>query len=470
MEKKKKTVSTTKKKTNKKNTSKVTANKKVSKKKKQGFAFTLIELLAVIIILGVLMLVAIPSVTSYINNSRKDAYVTTAKQIIKGATNLVNSGDLDVYDTTATYYLPKTCINLETGGESPYGGKFDPAYILVTYDNDSFSYYWMSRDENGMGIKEPVLSTKLEANNISSGIKKEDFNPNIGIDGRNKIILYNEDCTAQNSPTIAEKTIDGETGEEITYKLCKRATVLHTARCEETGSRGCNLHEGYGNTISYGQLGTSGTLSTGDAFDCDVNGDGVYDAATERFYYVSNYYDTYTKSFDDKYAVLIYYSNTYNGQASNTNVIYHSAAESWHGPTVASQHLPSTSQWSNVSLKTSRRQILTMNDATSFNGHVLPIFEYTNRAARLLSSKEYDYKCRANAYSNCKFLLENTRYINRSLSISFGTWLENPYHENEDSALIFDSDNIGVLGYVANTVYCEGARPVIDVPIANIEK
>ena len=39
--------------------------------------FILIELLAVIIILGILILIAIPSVTNYINNSRKSTYVNT---------------------------------------------------------------------------------------------------------------------------------------------------------------------------------------------------------------------------------------------------------------------------------------------------------------------------------------------------------------------------------------------------------
>ena len=53
--------------------------------------FTLIELLAVIIILGILMIIAIPSVTKYINDSRKSAYIDTAKQIISGARNLVNN-------------------------------------------------------------------------------------------------------------------------------------------------------------------------------------------------------------------------------------------------------------------------------------------------------------------------------------------------------------------------------------------
>ena len=69
-------------------------------KKKNGF--TLIELLAVIIILGILMIIAIPSVTKYISDSRKSSYVDSAKEIIGSARNLVNSGELEMYDTDAT--------------------------------------------------------------------------------------------------------------------------------------------------------------------------------------------------------------------------------------------------------------------------------------------------------------------------------------------------------------------------------
>ena len=58
--------------------------------------FTLIELLAVIIILGILMIIAIPSVTMYINDSRKNAYIDTAKEMIGSARNLVNEGKLKI--------------------------------------------------------------------------------------------------------------------------------------------------------------------------------------------------------------------------------------------------------------------------------------------------------------------------------------------------------------------------------------
>ena len=81
-------------------------------------------------------------------------------------------------------------------------------------------------------------------------------------------------------------------GAECTYKtICKRATTLHTEECQHTDTNNFCSGAGYTidgskktTTITYGSLGTKGTLTSGDAFDCDVNGDGVYNEATERFY------------------------------------------------------------------------------------------------------------------------------------------------------------------------------------------
>ena len=128
-------------------------------KKKNGF--TLIELLAVIIILGVLMLVAIPSVTSYINNSRKSAYADTAANYIKGATNLVNEGvKVQAYAEGVLYMLPvghdstKSCVALESGGQSPYNKDYLFAYVGFTYDNTkgSYKYYFTAVDGSGQGF------------------------------------------------------------------------------------------------------------------------------------------------------------------------------------------------------------------------------------------------------------------------------------------------------------------------------
>lgn len=50
-------------------------NKKIGVNMRNNKGFTLVELLAVIIILGLLMVIATPSITKYINNARVKTYL-----------------------------------------------------------------------------------------------------------------------------------------------------------------------------------------------------------------------------------------------------------------------------------------------------------------------------------------------------------------------------------------------------------
>lgn len=129
-------------------------------KKTNKKGFTLIELLAVIIILGILMIIAIPSVTRYIQNSRKSAYVDDASQYIKAVQTKVNEAkELSFFDTTTFYLVPtghqedRSCVGLESGGNSPFSDEWLYAYVGVTYSGSGYDYYWISRDGANQGIK-----------------------------------------------------------------------------------------------------------------------------------------------------------------------------------------------------------------------------------------------------------------------------------------------------------------------------
>ena len=244
--------------------------------------------------------------------------------------------------------------------------------------------------------------------------------------------------------------------------ICKRATVLHTENCTSSycsdagyttsGSKGTT-------TITYGNKGTKGTLSSGDAFDCDINGDGIYNSETERFYYISDYYNTSTKSFESDTSVLIYYNNTTKGTPDNS-ANSKSAYGTLANPSSAITNLP---KWSNVKLKNSARHILDQLDETK----TTTPFNYSGYTTRLATTQEINKACYLSfnwvkgELDNCNFLMENTGFSSSSMGTN-GYWLETPRQLWDDRAFVVYSVNRDVEGSViANAGY--GVRPVIEV-------
>lgn len=118
-------------------------------KKINSRGFTLIELLAVITIMGILMIVAIPAVTRTIENARKDTFIDTVKQYVNGAKimwtsdNLACGADGLVSSAVAAgwYYVEVNSASesvpqlLESGGKSPWGSRDMVGFILIhVYD------------------------------------------------------------------------------------------------------------------------------------------------------------------------------------------------------------------------------------------------------------------------------------------------------------------------------------------------
>ena len=223
-------------------------------------------------------------------------------------------------------------------------------------------------------------------------------------------------------------------------KLCKRATTLHSS-----------------SSVTYGQIGTSGKLASGDAFDCDVNGDGTYDAATERFYYVTDL------DGDSNTAVLIFYGNSNSSGVSLTNRTYYAySGGNYSGPLTAINALPTTTAWPRVGLIKKTSQIYNEEGGTTAaystnttTTHNLPRFTYTT-AARLLTYQEYD------KITDNSFLWENFdgQYADC-------IWLNTPIASTGQSnaVLAIDKPTSNVIAPMPNdgaSTLC-GVRPAIEV-------
>ena len=259
--------------------------------------------------------------------------------------------------------------------------------------------------------------------------------------------------------------------------VCKRATTLHTEECTETNTTYHCSGAGYTasgskktSTITYGNLGTKGTLSSGDAFDCDVNGDGIYDPTTERFYYVTD--------MDDNTAVLIYYNNVSAGSPSNSaTYAYDSSGENFHGPRTAIAQLPTTSQWKNVSLTNSTRKITNENGENTTAGGTLPSnFSYSGYAARLLTIQEVIQAIGNNNIPDLKigeldnftYLLEKTKFASKG-NAAWAWWLENSRSDNSTKAWHVDGGSRYVSSYTVSDAGDGGVRPAIEVAKTDIE-
>ena len=295
-----------------------------------------------------------------------------------------------------------------------------------------------------------------------------------------EIVLDN--ITSTINYTMIQKS-SGSTEEPQNKIVCKRATTLHTEECTQKdttnycGGAGYTIAGSRGTTtITYGNLGTSGALTSGDAFDCDVNGDGVYDSNTERFYYVSDYYNTSTKAFESDTAVLIYYNNVSSGNSNNkTTYAYDSSGENFHGSRTAIKELPTTSQWSNISLKNTTRSISNESGSNTTTGGTTPSnFSYAGYATRLLTIEELRIATENNGIptfqvgeiDNFTYLLENTSFSNEN---NFAWWLENVRSDNSRQAWSVNGYYRTVYGNTVEDISSTGVRPAIEVSKTNIE-
>lgn len=123
-------------------------------------AFTLVELLAVIVILAVLLTIAVPAVSNYIVNSKKESYVVVMQEYLAAARNLILSEQVKApLDKNEVTILSFDAIPLEKGTTtSPFGSEWvdSKSYVAVinsgTGEDPHYTYYITSQDQDGYAL------------------------------------------------------------------------------------------------------------------------------------------------------------------------------------------------------------------------------------------------------------------------------------------------------------------------------
>lgn len=206
--------------------------------------------------------------------------------------------------------------------------------------------------------------------------------------------------------------------------ICKAATTLHEVTCTNGGCK--TVDNKQDEQIVYGQLPDQGSPKVGDAYDCDVNNDGTFDAEHERFYYLSGNATT---------ASLIFYSG-YQGPegAKNELIYYYSEIE---------EMLPSrSSQWTNPYIGTIRipTKAEVEEESCGRNGNKLV---------------------------GCRFMLEGTRYESTTTGRT-AIWLQKV--ETDPKYDRINTSNVEFEQKSASENSRNSVRPVMEIPLAAVQK
>ena len=329
--------------------------------KKYNFGFTLVELLAVIVIISIISLIALPVLLNVIKDSRKSSEKESVKLYLDTINNTIykqnlktkyepdsciiqSTGDLICQSEDEDIYLDENkenkILSIEMKGKKPSEGTlFFTNGKITTGENIKYNglYYTVTNDEvlNGTKKKTDILMGTIARIQVSS----QNYTGTCEIQDATTMVCGNETITlSQSEHKITEGVITFSNGEVISYKNLKmEGKYYHNKNGEK---RETNEKQYLCTKIS--DSDNSNSITMGDKYTCKVN-----DNDTFYFYVLTNPSNNEINLIMDR---NICNDGTVDYTSTNNYCKYKwSSSNNKSGPVIVMQELyKGTKNWDNV--------------------------------------------------------------------------------------------------------------------------
>ena len=160
-------------------------------KTKSKKVMSIMTIASILVIIVALILIW---TTMFIDDNKDEEYVKNINSLITGAETMTKAEGNIFTDDRTTYYVSNKCITGKENVKSPYG-EFDPAYVVIAFDCEKYSYYFTGRDEKGKGFVKFTKASDITVENLKKGIEKDDIKTNVGVGDRTKVVIIDgADC------------------------------------------------------------------------------------------------------------------------------------------------------------------------------------------------------------------------------------------------------------------------------------